>query len=128
MSDPIGDMLTRIRNGYLAVLQEVSLPHSQMKENVGQILLENGYLKKIVVDGNKPKQMVLTLKYKNKQPAVTEIERVSRPGRRIYVSAGRIQSVLSGLGINIISTSSGLMTGKEARRRHFGGELICRLW
>lgn len=128
MSDPIGDMITRIRNSYLVGHQEVSLPYSKVKENIAQILLKKGFLKKVAVEGKKLKMLVLTLKYKGKEPTLTHIERISRPGRRIYVGAKKIQSVLSGLGINIFSTSAGIMTGREAKQKKLGGEIICRVW
>lgn len=128
MSDPIGDMITRVRNSYLAVQQEVSLPYSRVKENIAQILLKEGFLKKVAVEGKEPKVLVLTLKYKGKEPAVTHIERISRSGRRIYVGTKKIQTVLSGLGISIFSTPVGIMTGREAKQKKLGGEIICQVW
>jgi len=128
ISDPIGDMITRIRNGYLASRQEVIMPHSKIKQSLAEILLKEGYLKKIEVEKGTAKSMKLTLKYERKNPAVTEVKRISKPGRRIYVKAKKIRPVFSGLGVIILSTPKGLMTGKEAKKKNMGGETICRVF
>jgi small subunit ribosomal protein S8 len=128
ISDPIGDMLTRIRNGYLASRQEVIVPHSKIKQSLAEILLKEGYLKKIEVEKQVPKSMKLTLKYEGKSSAMTQVKRISKPGKRIYVKAKEIRPVLSGLGVIILSTPKGLMTGKEAKKKNMGGEAVCRVY
>jgi len=130
VSDPTGDFLTRIRNGYLAFRREVKAPDSKMNYSLGKIFIENGFLKKIEkTEEEGKKSLILILKYeKGKTPAVTEIKRISKPGRRVYIGTKEIKPVVSGLGISIISTSAGLMTGKQARKKSLGGELICQAW
>jgi small subunit ribosomal protein S8 len=129
MTDPISDMLTRIKNGYLAGQKQVEMPSSKMKMSLAKILAEESFLKKVeqkIVE-KRPK-LVLTLAYHGKKPAISEIQRVSRPGRRFYVRAKQISSVISGLGRLIISTPVGLMTGQSARKKSLGGEVICKVW
>lgn len=130
MTDPIADFLTRIRNGYQAKIKTVKMPYSKIKENLGRILVKNGYLKKVEAEGKKPqeKKLILSLIYKNKKPVLRGIERLSKPGVRLYVGAGRIPRVRWGFGVVIISTSKGLMTDKEARKKKIGGEIICQVW
>ena len=134
LSDPIGDMLTRIRNANERYLEEVRLPSSKMKEEIARILAEEGFIKGYEVledeDGVK-RTLVLFLKYKGKrgkERVITGLERVSKPSRRIYVGKDELRPVRSGMGIAILSTSQGLMTDKEARKRGIGGELLCRVW
>ncbi len=130
--DPIADMLTRIRNANQRYLEEVRLPASKMKEEIARILTEEGFLKGYEVweeDGKKT--LVLFLKYKGKrgkERVITGLERVSKPSRRIYVGKDEIPRVMGGMGIAILSTSQGIMTDKEARRRGIGGELLCKVW
>ena len=128
MTDPIGDMLTRIRNGYLARKKMVKVPYSRIKEQMAEILVKEGYLAKLKVRSEKFKILELGLKYEGKKPALTSIERVSKPGLRIYSPAKKIKQVCSGLGLSILSTSAGLMTNKEARKKNLGGEIICQVW
>ena len=129
ISDPIGDMLTRIRNSYQARHGEVRLPHSKVKKELARVLVEEGFLRSVEVEKGTPNQLVLDLKYREgKQPAVTNIQRVSKPSRHLYTRANEIRSVLSGLGIVVISTSKGLMTGQQARKKNLGGEVVCRVW
>jgi len=128
ISDPIGDMLTRIRNGFLASQRQIVVPHSKIKENLAQILTKNGYLKKIEVEGKDKKNLNLTLRYEGKKPAIVQIKRVSKPGRRVYIKSKQIKPVLSGLGIMVISTPTGMMTGKQAFKENLGGEVICQVW
>jgi len=138
INDPIADFLIRIKNGYLAKKTEVSVPYSKIKENLGKILVEEGYLEKLKIPAcpagrRNPKSeirknLVLTLKYEKKKPALTDVQRVSKPGLRIYVDKTKIPKVLGGLGITIISTPKGLMTDKEARKKGLGGEVICKVW
>jgi small subunit ribosomal protein S8 len=130
MTDPIADMLTRIRNAALARHDRTELPGSRMKTAVAQILKSEGFIADVresEVEGSK--KLTIVLKYgRDRQSALDGVRRVSRPGRRVYVRHDRIPRVLSGLGISILSTSRGLMSDKEARRQKVGGELICEVW
>jgi small subunit ribosomal protein S8 len=135
VSDPIADMLTRIRNAIMAGRPSVSMPSSKVKSEIARILKEEGFIVEYeVVDGEKPSFKVLriTLKYvgerRERSCVITNLERVSRPGRRIYTQKKDIPWVLSGMGIAIVSTSKGLMTGQQARRANMGGEIICKVW
>ena len=129
MTDPLADFLTRIRNGYRAQRKVVVAPYSRIKEEIGKILVKQGYLKKMEVEGKRPtKVLLLTLRYKGKEPILRGIERISKPGLRIYTKAGKIPSVRWGPGVVILSTSQGLMTDKEARKKKIGGEIICQVW
>ena len=130
MSDPIADMLARIKNGYLARKKTVSLPYSQVKEKIAEVLVKEGFLAKLEVQGKKPseKKIILQLKYQKKKPVLTDIKRVSKPGLKIYARANKIPLVRTGFGITIISTSSGLMTDNQARKEKLGGEVICQVW
>jgi small subunit ribosomal protein S8 len=128
-TDPIADLFTRIRNGYLAHLEEVSVPHSKMKEAVLAVLLKRHFVEDVrLVEHQGHKTFKVQLRYDGKRPAVTRIERVSTPGRRAYVGADKIPSVLGGMGIAILSTPAGIMTGKEAKTKHVGGEFLGRVW
>ncbi|MGB9706702.1 MAG: 30S ribosomal protein S8 [Microgenomates group bacterium] len=131
ISDPIGDMLIRIKNGYLARKQLVEVPYSKMKEEIAKILVKEGYLKNVkcqISNVKWKKSLVLTLKYEGKKPALEEVKQISKPGVRIYAKAGEIPKVKYGFGITIVSTSKGIMTDKEARKRNLGGEVICQVW
>lgn len=129
MTDPIADMLTRIKNALLARHKEVILPHSKIKEAIAQILVDNNYLESFEVIKQEPQSnLSLVLGYQDKWPKITGIKRVSKPGRRLYTSAGTIPTTLNGYGITIISTSKGLMTDKQAREKNVGGELLCQIW
>jgi small subunit ribosomal protein S8 len=126
-NDPIADLLTRIRNAQLARKSEISLPYSKIKESIAKILKDNHYVGEISVvevGGFKNLHVVLS----EDRAAITSIIRVSKPGRRVYSSASDIPAVLGGRGIMIVSTSSGLMTGYQARKKGLGGELICKVW
>ncbi|MFC1711315.1 30S ribosomal protein S8 [Patescibacteria group bacterium] len=133
LTDPIADMLTRIRNGYLAGKNKVELPHSKIKEELGKILIKEGYLSKIDIKSKKAKSaeiksLVFELRYPENKPAITKVIRVSKPSLRIYKSTKNLPKVLGGLGRIIISTPKGMMTGKEARKKGVGGEIICKVW
>ena len=128
MSDPISDMLTRIRNAGRALLPAVELPHSRMKESVAKILKSEGYVADVAVEGNAVKKLKIRLKYQGKKGVIEGLKRVSRPGLRRYVGATEIPRVLSGLGVSIVSTPEGLMTGNEAKKKNLGGELLCYVW
>ncbi len=130
MSDPIADMLTRIRNGGKAEFEKVDIPGSKLKVELARVLKEQGYIKnyKFLKD-NKQGILRIYLKYAGeKQPAIYGIERVSKPSRRVYKKAKDIKPVLNGLGVSIISTSKGLMTDKEAKKANMGGEVLCNVW
>ncbi|MBL8232827.1 MAG: 30S ribosomal protein S8 [Bryobacterales bacterium] len=129
-TDPIADMLTRIRNAMQMRHAKVDVPASKLKADIARILKEEGYILnfKIADEGTK-KTIKIYLKYTTaNQPVISKIERVSRPGCRVYVGSGSIPKVLGGLGINILTTPKGVMTGKTARREGVGGELLCRVW
>ena len=128
MSDPISDMLTRIRNAGRALLPAVELPHSRMKESVAKILKTEGYVGDVVVEGNAVKKLKIRLKYQGKKNVIEGLKRVSRPGLRRYVGSTEIPRVLSGMGVSIVSTSEGVMTGAQAKKKNLGGELLCYVW
>lgn len=137
-TDPISDMLTRIRNALAVKKPEVIFPYSKLKYQVAKILEENFYIGTVekmslnlALRGKKQKpynQIRIELKYKNDKPAITDLKRISKPGRRIYVSRDKLPYVLNNLGIAIISTSSGLMTNKEAKKKGIGGEVLCEVY
>jgi len=130
-TDPIADMIARIRNAALARKEFTRLPASKVKQNIALLLKAEGYVADVREEEWGPKKhkaLTIVLKYNDRQCAFQGLRRVSRPGRRVYVSHDDIPRVLSGLGISILSTSQGLMTDKEARRRKVGGELLCEVW
>lgn len=129
MTDPIADMLTRLRNAQMVRITDVVLPYSTLKHRLSEILVKEGYLtaaEVIEVDGKK--ELKLAMKYVAKEPAIHDIRRVSKPGRRIYVGAKRLPYVFDNMGIAIVSTSKGLMTNKQAREQKLGGEVICEVF
>ena len=130
VNDSIADMLTRIRNAQTARHETVTLETSIMKKSIAQILLDEGYIAAFEeVDGGVNKNLVISLKYVNKnQKVITGLKRISKPGRRIYASCEELPKVLGGLGIAIISTPKGVMTDKEARKLHHGGEVLAYVW
>ena len=129
MTDPIADMLTRIRNAYMIKHNSVSIPHSKLKESLAGVLKEEGYVEDFTVEGEIPsKNINVTLKYVGKDPAVSKIDRISKPGRRVYIRSKYIKPTLSGFGISILSTSKGLMTDKQAKKQQLGGEVLCRVY
>jgi small subunit ribosomal protein S8 len=132
MTDPIADMLARVRNAAMAQHAITRMPASKVKHNIAKILKDEGYIADVRIDESpitKRPEIVLALKYdRDRSCAFQGIRRVSRPGRRVYVGHDRIPRVLSGLGTSILSTSQGLMTDSEARRRKVGGELVCEVW
>lgn len=129
MTDPISDYLTRIRNAAAAGQQEVFVPFSKMKSEISRILQEEGYLWSYEVDTTSAHpRLKLKLKYQDKLPVVRHISRVSKPGLRKYVASDEIPRVLGGLGISILSTSRGLMTGTRAKKAKVGGELLAKVW
>ena len=127
ITDPIADMLTRIRNANSARHDTVDVPASNMKKSIAQILLDEGYIKSYqIVDDGTQGTIHITLKYKDK--VITGLRRVSKPGLRVYVGADELPRVLRGLGIAIVSTSKGVMTDKAARAAHIGGEVLAFVW
>ena len=130
ITDPIADLLTRIRNASNAKHETVDIPASNMKKAIAKILLDEGYIKNFqLIEDSKQGIIRVTLKYgENKSKAITGLKRVSRPGLRIYAGADELPKVLRGLGIAIISTSKGIMTDKEARANHIGGEVLAFIW
>jgi small subunit ribosomal protein S8 len=128
MNDPISDMLARIRNANRALLPAVAVPHSRMKESIAGILKREGYITDYAVEGKIPKQMKLRLKYQGKKSVIEGMRRISTPGLRRYVGATSIPRVRGGLGVAVVSTSEGLMTDNQARKKNIGGELICYVW
>ena len=135
MTDPIADMLTRIRNAVMSGQALTAMPLSKVKVEIAKILKEEGYLENFeIADGEQPSQKVLRLKIKyigerrERKPVLTGLERVSRPGRRIYTKKQEIPWVLSGIGVAILSTPKGIMTGQRARQLGVGGEILCKVW
>ncbi len=126
LTDPIADMLTRLRNANLALHDSVTMPTSKMKLSVAQVLEDEGYIAGYAVDG---RDLTVRLKYdKDRRRVLSGVRRMSKPGRRVYLANDDIPRVLGGMGIAVLSTSQGLLTGQEARRRGVGGELICTVW
>lgn len=130
ISDPIADMLTRIRNAGMSGKNKVDMPYSRMKSELARILKREGYIIDYMTDEQDGKRsLTIHLKYDQKlQPVITGLKRVSRPGLRQYVSPKSIKKVLGGLGIAILSTSSGIMTDEDARKNNVGGEVLCNIW
>lgn len=135
INDPIADMLTRIRNAMMAGHADVAMPSSNIKKEIARILKEEGFIEDYTVnEGEKASQTTLQIKIKyagerrSRKPVITGIERVSRPGRRVYTRHDEIPWVLSGMGISILSTPKGVMTGQRARQEGVGGEILCKVW
>src|SRR5262245_60861487 len=129
MTDPISDMLTRIRNASSALLPDVEIPYSKMKESIAQILKRDGYISDWSVEGAKvTRKLKMKLKYQGRQGVISGLRRVSTPGLRRYVGAREIPRVLGGMGVAIISTPKGVMTGYEAEKQNLGGALVCFVW
>ena len=128
MSDPVADMLTRIPNANGALLHDVEVNHSRLKENIAGILKREGYLADYSVEGKTAKKLKLKLKYNGRKGVIAGLKRVSKPGLRRYVGATEIPRVLNGMGISIVSTPKGVMTGTDAKKENVGGELVCFIW
>ena len=129
VTDPIADMLTRLRNAITAKHESVLVPVSKEKEAIAKILKSEGFITDYKVEGDVKKVMTVTLKYgPNKEKVITGLKRISKPGLRVYAQVENLPRVLNGLGIAIISTSQGLMTDREARAKHCGGEVIAYVW
>ena len=129
LTDPIADMLTRIRNANAVMHEKVDIPHSTLKDKIAEILKEEGYIAnyKVVTDGNK-KSIRVYLKYDGKDRIIKGIKRISKPGLRVYAKADELPRVLNGLGIAIVSTSNGVVTDKVARKNNTGGEVLAYIW
>lgn len=127
-TDPIADMLTRIRNAASSRKADLVMPHSKLKENVARLLLAEGFVSGVQVVGTTQKLLQVNLKYVDGHSVITGIKRVSKPGQRMYMSADKLAPTVSGFGISIVSTSKGLMTDKQARKAHIGGEVMCQVW
>jgi small subunit ribosomal protein S8 len=133
MTDPIADMLTRIRNAQMRLHPTVSMPSSKVKVELARVLKEEGYIEDFKVLPESPQAVLsITLKYvgdrRNRRSVITGLERVSKPGRRVYVGKKEIPWVLSGMGTAVVTTSQGIMTGQKARRMGVGGEVLCKVW
>jgi small subunit ribosomal protein S8 len=129
-TDPIADMLTRVKNAIMAEKKEVAIPLSTIKLEIAKILKEEGYISNFQVDKTQmPTQLFVELKYSSKKQNVIEgLKRISKPGRRVYVEVDSIPQVLDGLGVAVISTSQGIVTGKECKKRNIGGEVLLYVW
>jgi small subunit ribosomal protein S8 len=128
-TDPIADMLTRIRNAGQAKHDSVVIPSSKEKIEIARILKEEGFITDFLVDGDLKQNIIVTLKYgKNNEKAITGLKRISKPGLRVYAKAEKLPRVLNGLGIAILSTSQGMMTDKQAKQKHIGGEVLAYIW
>jgi small subunit ribosomal protein S8 len=129
MTDPIADMLTRIRNAMMVFQKQTEIPKSTLKVEIARILKQEGYIEDYSIDDEFPAKIVVKLKYygprRSRRPVISGIDRVSKPGRRVYVGKDDVPWVMSGMGIAILSTSNGVMTGQEARRKGIGGEVLC---
>jgi small subunit ribosomal protein S8 len=129
MTDPIADMLTRIRNTQMVMKRETIIPKSKLKVEIARILKEEGYIEDYSIDEEFPAKIIVKLKYygprRSRRPVITNLERVSKPGRRVFVGKDDVPWVMSGMGIAILSTSDGVMTGQDARRKGVGGEVLC---
>ena len=129
MNDPISDMLCRIRNANRALLPAIELPHSKMKESIAKVLKREGYVADVSVDGAKAtKTIKIKLKYQGRKAVIEGLRRISSPGLRRYTGSQDVPRVRAGMGISILSTSEGIMTGAQARKKNVGGELLCEIW
>ena len=129
MTDPIADMITRIRNAVLATRKEVRIPHSTMKMAIAILLLANKYVTAVTLTDEKPQPtIVITLKYVGKLSAISGLNTISSPGRRLFARMGKLPRVLNGYGISILSTNKGLMIDREAKKSNVGGEIVCQVW
>ncbi len=127
--DPIADMLTSIRNAQAVLKETVNVPYSEIKFEIAKILKQENFVEEIERKGRKHKKLItIKLKYNNNEPVISGLKRISKPGQRIYTAVGKIKRIRAGYGISIISTSKGLMTDKEARKKNSGGEILCEIW
>jgi small subunit ribosomal protein S8 len=129
MTDPIADMIIRIKNALLARHPMVLVPHSKVKQAIAQVLVDHGYVESVDLLQKQPQSdLQIKLKYVARKPAITDVKRVSKPGRRVYSPADTLPRSLGGYGITIISTNQGVMTDAQARKQNVGGEVLCQIW
>jgi small subunit ribosomal protein S8 len=129
MTDPIADMIIRIKNALMVRHTHVRVPHSKVKSAIADLLVSSGYVEAVETEDSKPQAtLVLKLKYLGKLPAISEVKRLSKPGRRVYAPAHQIPRALGGYGVTLVSTSKGILTDKQARQQNIGGELLCQIW
>ena len=129
MNDPIADMIIRIKNALMAKHDTVMVPHSKMKQKIGEILVATKYVEECKVENKMPQsELVIKLRYVGRLAAITDVKRVSTPGRRVYTSSKKVPRALGGYGITIVSTSKGVMTDKDAKKQNLGGEVLCQIW
>ena len=129
VNDPVGDLLAQIKNASMAGLLSIDLPYSRMKMEVAKILSQEGYVGSIEKTGTEPKcRLKIGIKYIGKTPVITGVKRMSKPGLRLYVNKHTIPTVVGGMGIAIVSTPQGIMTGKDAKKKGIGGEILCTTW
>lgn len=128
MQDPISDMLTRLRNGGMSMQKEVSMPASKMKSAIAKVLLDEGYIAGYRVEGDVKKTLTIEMKYHMRRPVIEGLERVSKPSCRLYCGCKEIPRVKDGLGIAILSSPKGIISGKDAQKQNVGGEVLCYVW
>ena len=128
MQDPISDMLTRLRNGAMSMQKEVTMPSSKMKEAIARVLLEEGYVSDVVVEGETKKTLKIRMKYDHRRSVIEDLERVSKPSCRLYCGSKEIPRVKDGMGIAILSTPKGILSGKDAVKQNVGGDILCYVW
>ncbi len=128
MQDPISDMLTRLRNGGMSMQKEVSMPASKMKSAIAKVLLDEGYIAGYRVEGDVKKTLTIEMKYHMRRPVIEGLERVSKPSCRLYCGCKEIPRVKDGLGIAILSSPNGILSGKDAQKQNVGGEVLCYVW
>lgn len=129
MTDPIADMIIRIKNAFMAGRSELLLPHSKVKEAIAKLLRDNQYIENYEVVKEEPQnQLKLILRYVGKMSAITGVKRISKPGRRVYAKADQIPQTLSGYGMTVLSTNKGIIDDKTARKTQIGGEVLCQIW
>jgi len=129
MTDPIADMIIRIKNAFMAGRTDLVIPHSKMKEAIAKLLKASNYIEDFAVEDKKPQaDITIVLRYIDKMSVITGVKRVSKPGRRIYAKAGQVPSTLNGYGMTILSTNKGVIDDKTARKTQVGGEVLCQIW
>jgi small subunit ribosomal protein S8 len=129
VNDPIGDLLAQIKNASMAGLQVIELPNSRMKLAVAKILSQEGYVGEVSTVGDEPKRMLrIGIKYQGDEPVITGVKRISKPGLRLYVNRNTIPTVVGGMGMALVSTPQGIMTGRDAKKKGIGGEILCTIW
>jgi len=129
VNDPIGDLIVQLKNASMARKKQIGVPYSKMKHALCKVLVEEGYIETVEKTGQDPKSMLtIALRYTKDVPVITDLKRKSKPGLRVYIGKHAIPTVIGGMGIAILSTPQGIVTGKEAKKRGIGGELLCEIW